>query len=339
MTVHKPNRRTFIKSSAAVGAATTFGVPLLVKGAAEVTLRLASLAPEGSDWDKAFKTIRKEISERTDGRVALKMYPGGIMGSEKAMIRKIRTGQLDGAAVTSVGLAQIDKQLLVMQLPFLFKDEKQLDRVREKMQPRFEKLYEAAGFRHGINGDVGRIHLFTNTPVAEPSEIKKCKMWVWSEDAVTKETAKAAGVNGVELDVPDVLPSLQTGLIDAFTASPYAAIALQWYTKATHVTNLTLAMGIGASVLSLKKWNSLDDETKQIFTDVLTENQPKLLKRIRRANTKAAATLEKKGMHVVPPQGIEKWSSIAITVRNKLTGKMFPQDLLDEIDGHIKASK
>jgi TRAP-type C4-dicarboxylate transport system substrate-binding protein len=339
MTVHKPNRRTFLRTTAGAAAATTFAAPFIAKGAAKYTLRIASLAPDGSDWDREFKRTRKEIEEKTEGAVEIKLFPGGVMGDEPTMIRKVRTGQLDGAAVTSVGLAQINKQVLVMQLPLLFKNTKQLDHVRDAMSPTFAKLFEEGGFKLGIWGDVGEIHLFTNKPVAVPDDLKSCKFWVWSADAVTKATAKAAGVNGVELDVPDVLPSLQTGLIDAFSASPYAAIALQWYTKATHVTNLKLAMGIGASVMSLDKWNAFEDDIKAVFNEVLAASQPRLLKRIRKANAKAASTLQSKGITVVEPEDIVGWSSVAITVRNKLTGTLFPKDLLAEIDRHIKASK
>ncbi len=339
MTLYKSNRRTFLKTTAGAAAATTFAAPWIAKGAAKHTLRMATLAPEGSDWAREFDATASALNQLTDGAVEIKIYPGGVMGDEPAMIKKVRTGQLDGAAVTSVGLAQINKSVLVMQLPMLFKNEKQLDYVRAKMSPTFEKLFLDAGFTLGVWGDVGKIHLFTNKPVAVPSDLKGCKFWVWGADEVTKATAKAAGVSGVELDVPDVLPSLQTGLIDAFSASPYAAIALQWYTKATHVTNLNLAMGIGASVMSADKWNALDDDIKEVFKKVLAESQPRLLKRIRKANAKAASTLQKKGITVVEPEDMVAWSSVAITVRNQLTGKLFPKSLIDEIDGHIKASK
>jgi TRAP-type C4-dicarboxylate transport system substrate-binding protein len=339
MTLSKPNRRTFLKTTAGAAAATTFAAPYIAKGAFLHELSFASLAPEGSDWDKEFKRTRKEIEEGTDGAVKMRLYPGGMMGDEPAMIRKVRTGQLTGAAVTSVGLAQINKSVLAMQLPLLFKSTKQLDYVRNAMSPTFSKLFEEGGFKLGIWGDVGEIYVFSQKPAGNPSDLQDCKFWVWSADGVMKETAKAAGVNGVELDVPDVLPSLQTGLIDAFTASPYAAIALQWYTKATHVTNLKLAMGIGASVMSLEKWNSLEDDIKAVFDKVLAESQPRLLKRIRKANAKATTTLQAKGITVVEPSDIVAWSSVAMTVKNKLTGKMFPKDLIAEIDKHIKASK
>ena len=339
MTLSKPNRRTFLKTSAGAAAATTIGAPFIAKGAFLHELSFASLAPEGSDWDKEFKRTRKEIEEATAGAVKIKIYAGGVMGDEPAMIRKIRTGQLTGAAVTSVGLAQINKAALALQLPLLFKNTKQLDYVRNAMSPTFAKLFEEGGFKQQLWGDVGEAYIFSQKAASKPADLKDSKFWVWNADFVMKETAKAAGINGVELDVPDVLPSLQTGLINAFTSSPYAAIALQWYTKATHVTNLKLAMAVGASVMSLEKWNSLEDDIKAIFEKVLAESQPRLLKRIRRANAKATATLQEKGITVVEPEDIVAWSSVAMTVKNKLTGKMFSKELMAEIDKHIKASK
>ena len=332
----KPSRRTFVKTTAAATAAASFGFPFIAKGAPEHEIKIATLAPDGSDWAKEFKRNRSLIEERSGGRVKIKIYAGGVMGDEPTMIRKIRTGQLHGAAVTSVGLGVIDKRLLVMQMPLMFKNTKQLDYVRDKMQPTFDSYYESAGFKHGQNGDVGEIYLFTNTKVQTPDDLKNVKLWVWDADFVTKATARAAGVNGVELGVPDVLASLETGLIDGFPASPYAAIALQWYAKASYVTNLKLSMGIGASVMSLDKWNALDDDLKAIFNEVSAESQSRLLSRIRRANAMAVKTLQKKGLSVVEPQAIDAWTGVADKVRQSLVGSAFPADLVAKLDGHLK---
>lgn len=332
---NKPLRRTFIKGSAAATAAVATGFPLIAKGAPEHKLRIATLAPDGSSWHKAFKKVAREVKEKSDGAIAIKIYAGGTMGDEPAMVRKMRTGQLDGAAVTNVGLGEINKQLLMLQLPLLFRNYSELDRVRSAMSDKFEGLLSDGGFVLNGWGDVGFTYLFSNSPIRRPSDAKSTKMWVWDSDPVSKEVMKVTGVNAVPLGVPDVLPSLQTGVIDAFLNSPYGAIALQWYTKAAYITDLKLAMTIGGSVMTKDAWNKLSDEHKQILHSVGTSTHGKLLKRIRSDNNKAITALKDKGIQVVSPEDFAAWKDVADSVRKNLTGSVFDKALVDEMMGHL----
>ena len=120
---------------------------LIAKGAAEHTLKIATLAPDGSSWHKAFKQVARDVKEQTDGRIVIKIYAGGVMGDEPAMVRKMRTGQLDGAAVTSVGLSLIDESIRVLELPMLFQSVEEVDYVADKMWPYFQAKFEKKGFK------------------------------------------------------------------------------------------------------------------------------------------------------------------------------------------------
>ncbi|MCX4240979.1 TRAP transporter substrate-binding protein [Paraliomyxa miuraensis] len=327
----KPLRRTFIKGSAAATAALATGFPLIAKAGPSFTIKMASLAPKGSSWAKAFEAVARMVKEESGGEMVVKTYLGGTMGDEPAMVRKVRTGQLDAVAVTNVGLGEIDKQLLMLQMPLLFKNYDQLDRVRKVMKPKFDALLASAGFIAGGDGDVGFAYLFSNSPIKVPSDVKNTKMWVWQSDPVSKEIMKVAGVNAVPLDVPDVLPSLQTGVIDAFANSPYGAIALQWYTKAAYITNLKLSMTIGGTVIGKKSWDALPPEFQKILQDASMSVHDKLLSRIRSDNKKAISALTDKGITVVEPEDFAAWKKVADTVRHNLTGSLFDKALVDEM--------
>lgn len=330
-------RRRFIRSTAAASAATVLGAPYIARGATK-KLRLATLAPERSSWHIAFEDTAREVYERTNKELEIIIYAGGTMGDEAAMVRKMRHGQLDGGAITSVGLGEINKQLLMLQLPLLFKDDKQLDYVRGQMSATFEALLEAGGFKLGAWGDVGPIYLFSNTPVKTPVDIRSTLMWVWDTDPVSKAVMAAVeGVNAVELGVPDVLPSLQTGMINAFTNSPYGAIALQWYSKAAFVTNLKLSFGIGGSVLTTKAWNDLDPAHQQVLTDVTKEKYSELVTRIRKDNKKAIKSLKDAGLTVVEPEDFVGWATVAVKAREKLIAdKVLDGELVKTMLAHLE---
>lgn len=304
---------------------------------AKHTLRIASLAPKGSSWMKSFEKTNRDIRKATGGAVELKIYGGGVMGDEGAMVRKMRTGQLDGAAVTNVGLGEIAPELLVLQLPLQFKTYQELDYVREQMSPTLEKILNEKGFVLLHWGDVGFNYVFSNAPVGVPDDIKKTKMWVWDADPISKKVMDVAGVNGVLLGVPDVLPSLQTGVIDAFGNSPYGAVALQWYAKAKYVTNLKLAMVIGGFIVSKKSWDAIPPQHQEAIRKIGAANGADLLKQIRRDNQDAIKTIQKSNIELVQPKDINAWLSMAAKVEKELTGTLFSAQLVSEMKKHLAA--
>lgn len=324
---------TILVALAAFAAAATFTTDAAAQAKHEI--KIASLAPKGSSWMKSFEKTNRDIKSATNGEVELKIYGGGVMGDEGAMVRKIRTGQLDGAAVTNVGLGDIAAELLVLQLPLTFKDYKELDYVRDKMTPTFEKILAEKGFVLLHWGDVGFNYVFSNEAVGVPNDIKKTKMWVWDADPISKAVMEVAGVNGVLMGVPDVLPSLQTGVIDAFNNSPYGAVALQWHTKASYVLNLKLAMVIGGLVVSKKTWDAIPANHQEAIMKIAHKNGLDLLTQIRRDNQNAIGTIQKSSIQLTQPGDINAWLTLAKSVEAKLSGTLFPKPLVAEMKKHL----
>ena len=132
---------------------------------ADTEIRLATLAPSGSPWMKVLSKAQAEIKKETAGRVNIKYYPGGQQGDERDFVRKIGLGQLDGAAITSVGLAMIDESIRVLELPMMFQSVEEVDYVADKMWPYFQKKFEKKGFRLNDRGDVGWIYFMSKQKV------------------------------------------------------------------------------------------------------------------------------------------------------------------------------
>jgi TRAP-type transport system periplasmic protein len=305
----------------------------------KTTLKIATLAPPGSSWMKAFERAKRQIEKETDGEVTLRLYPGGVMGDESAMVRKMRTGQLDGGAVTSVGLGEIEKQLLVLQLPLTFRNHKELDYVRDKMSDTFEGMLNDNGFELLSWGDVGFNYLFSSAPIKKPDDIHNTTPWVWDADPITKAVMDVLKVNAVPLGVPDVLPSLQTGVVDTFLNSPYGAVALQWYTKAEYVTNLRLAVVIGGVVVTNKAMEGLSEEHRKVVQEAFGVHGKKLLAQIRKDNQEAIKTIERAGIETVKPEDMKAWMKVGEQTREKLTGSFFPKELVDEMLEHVEAAR
>jgi TRAP-type C4-dicarboxylate transport system substrate-binding protein len=301
---------------------------------ANTELRIATLAPSGSPWMSVLDKAAGEIKDKTAGRVTMKYFEGGQQGDERDFVDKIKLGQLDGAAVTSIGLAMIDESIRVLELPMLFTTAEEVDYVADKMWPYFQKKFEKKGFRLNDRGEVGWVYFLSKSKVTSLAELKALKIWQWGDDKLVGTMFAKMGLNGVKLGVPEVDPSLTSGRINACYGSPVAAVALQWYSKIKFMTTMPMSFAIGATVVSVKAMDKLSPEDAKSIEEIGKSAAKKLRKVIRRANEDARTTMIKKGITVVdtPPAMVDEFTKLALTVHKDLvTAKVYSQDELDMV--------
>jgi TRAP-type C4-dicarboxylate transport system substrate-binding protein len=307
-----------------------------------IELKIASLAPDGSSWAKTMASGGQRIAEKTNNRVTVKFFFSGTQGDERDVVRKMKLGQIDGAALTAVGLGVIKGDVRVLELPFLFKSDKELDYVRTKMAPDFEKQFGDAGYELLSWGDVGWVHVFTNTPVASVADLDKAKMWAWTDDPIIRTFYKDLGVNGVPLGVPDVLPALQTGKIDGCAGSPLAMVALQWYTKVKYGSETPISYSIGAVVLRKEVFAKLSAEDQRTIREVGVTIGDDLMKKIRLDNERAKKAMVKSGVQFVatPPALVDKLETTAHDVWKELSGgKLYSSELFDRVQKYLAEAR
>jgi TRAP-type transport system periplasmic protein len=295
-----------------------------------VEIRLATLAPDGSSWMKVLSKGGAEIETKTEGRVKIKYYAGGVQGDERDVVRKINLGQLDGAAVTSVGLSMVDESIRVLELPRMFTTVQELDYVADKMWPYFVKKFEKKGFRLNDRGDVGWIYLLAKSEMKTTADVKGAKIWLWSDDTLVKAMYSRLGVSGVPLGVPEVEPALSTGRINACYGSPLAAVALQWNTKVKYMSSMPMSYAIGATIVKIDTINKVSADDQNLVTKISKGMQKTLRKQIRKDNESAKKQMERKGVKVVDasPELIADFDKAANAVWTDLVGKVYSKDEL-----------
>ena len=293
-----------------------------------VTLKIATLAPEGSSWMVQFHEWAKNVEEHTGGKVKIKFFSGGAAGDERDAVRKMRLGQLNGAAVTAIGLGLINSEVRVLELPMLVNSYEELDYVRTKLDAELHQKFTEKGYVLLSWGDVGPVHIFSNIPLKNRADLQQTKMWAWVDDALVKALLNQLGVNGVPLGVPDVLPSLQTGLINACYGSPLSTFALQWYTRVKYMTALHITQAIGAAVITKKVFDSLAPDVQKTLLADSHDFEGKLLKTLRAENEKALTQMKNAGLQVVesPPEMVKQFTTEAVAVRTKLEPSVYSHD-------------
>ncbi len=230
----------------------SFALLLLLAAAAvgaETTVKLASLAPDGSVWDLAIEEMGAEWAEATDGRVRLRVYPGGVAGDEPDVVRKMRIGQLHAAALTVGGLIEIDDAFRVFSIPMFFDSYDELYYVLEPMTPELSRRLDEKGYVLLNWAHAGWVHLFSTEPLSGLEQLKRAKLFVGAGDDRAVQWWKNNGYRPVPLATTDILTGLQTGMIEALPSPPLAALLLQWYRHAPHMLDLGLAPLVGATIV------------------------------------------------------------------------------------------
>ena len=291
---------------------------------------MATLAPDGSSWMKILGKGSAEVATKTENRVTIKYYAGGVQGDERDVVRKINLGQLDGAAVTSVGLSMVDESIRVLELPRMFNTVEELDYVADKVWPYYQKKFEKKGFTLQDRGEVGWVYFMTKSEPKSIDALKSSKMWLWGDDAIMKTTFKRLGMSGVPLGVPEVEPALTTGRIDGCYGSPLAAVALQWNTKIKYVTSMPISFSIGATIIKTDSLNKISADDQKLMAKIAKGMQKTLRKQIRKDNDSALKQMERKGVKVAatPEAMITDVDKRAQEVWAELTGKVFSKDEL-----------
>ncbi len=300
---------------------------------APVEIKIATVAPSGSAWMKIFNKMKKKIKKETGGAVKIRFYPGQVQGDEKDVVRKMRTGQLQGGSFTAVGLGKLNPKVLVLQMPMLFDTVKQLDKVRKAMRAEFEKSFRDKGYVLLGWGDVGWVRIFSKNPIDSQASLKKQKVWVWKDDPISKAMMKVAGVSPRLLGLPAVYPALNTGMVNAVYNAPLACLTLQWYTKVKYYTDYQLAIAIGATVINKKTWDRISAENQKKVMGITWKYHRALTIKVRRDNAKALKALHKAGIKPVAVSAAnkKKFKDIALKVADRFAGKYYSRALLNKV--------
>ena len=298
-----------------------------------LVIKFATIAPEGTPWMSLMEEMNDELRRRTNEQVAFRFYPGGVAGDERDVLRKIRINQLHGGAFSGFGLGEIVPEIRVLELPLLFRNAAEADHIATALSAPFTEALAQKGYvLLGLN-EAGAVHIFSQHAMHTKSDLGHAKMWTWQGDPVPLALFKAYGITPIPLALPDVLPSLQSGLIDTFYGPPLAILALQWFTKARYVSALPITYVMGAFVLSKQQWQKLSPEQQTVVRETVTKYNAKLVTTMRRHQQKALTLLQTLGLQSVTMSDAEMayLQQASVKVREELVGKLYSRDLLEQV--------
>jgi len=301
--------------------------------------KIASLAPEGSVWVDAFKEFAAEVTEKTGGEVGFRIYPGGIMGDDRAMYRKMRVGQLHGGGFTMTGIAEVVDDFRVMAIPFLFHNYEEMDQVSLQLQPLFKQRFADKGLHLVAMTEVGFVYTFSNKPRLTIADLQQAKTWAPTDDPLTSAFLKNLKISPIALTIPDVLSSLQTGLINTAFNSLYGSIILQWFTKAPFVTDAPYGYAYGCFIMSGKAMAKLPEAQLGVIEEAAEKHFSELIKKTRQSNEESRSVLISQGVKFVPttPEELAKLEGYRDQTIDQVNGKAFSEEIYKALSQTLEA--
>lgn len=303
-----------------VCAATTF--------AQTVPIKLATVVPDSSIWDKELKQMAAEWKQATGDRVTLTVFSGGAQGDETSVLRKMRLDTLQAASLTVIGLAQIDPAFNVFNIPFFFQSYDELNAVVERLTPTLRQRVEAKGFALLNWGHGGWLQVFSKRPVKSIADLKTLKLYTSAGDDRMTQFYKSNGYTPRAMAMTDVLTGLTTGMIEGLPTPPVAALAFQWNRQTPYMLDIGLAPVVGATVITRKTWMRISEADREKLLASAVAVEQRLQASVPKQDALAVLLMQQQGLTVTKASGPE-WRAEADKLGATMRGEMVPRDIFD----------
>lgn len=315
------------------------GLLPLASTAADAQLKIGSLVPKNSLYHRELMQVGEAWKKSQTGSPKFNVFTDGSQGGEAEMVRRMRIGQLQAALLSVVGLREIEPSIAALQnLPLAFRSWEELDYVREKMRPNMEKKFLEKGYVVLAWGDAGWVRFFSKNPAFSPEDFKKMKFFAWGAEAEQQEIMKSLGYTPVPLEPTDILPSIQTGMINVVPSTPYFALASQIFNTAPNMLEINWAPIVGAFVISKKSWDEMSPETQKVMRASSDKAGQVIRNQARKEVDEAVDAMKKRGLKVNKPNAeqLKEWQTLSESLYPRIRGKMVPAETFDEVFAHLK---
>jgi TRAP-type C4-dicarboxylate transport system substrate-binding protein len=296
--------------------------------------KMATHAPEVIGFAIYLRdTFTPALEKVTNKEVTIDWYWGGIMGDDEDWVAKIRIDQLQGAGFDGHGIVMACPDLAMFQLPFLFKSFDEVAFIREKLRQRLLRSFEKNGYKLLllIDQDFDQVYSLKRE-IRSPEDFARTTFVTYS-GKVENEMLRTLGTSPIPINVPEIPSSLRAGICDALIAPAIWYVGAQLYTITKAVTPSTMRYAPGGIVISTKAWNGIPEEYRKTIDGILLEHEHGFNEYGHDGNARCLRAMIKYGVKEVRLNQVEidLLKQRTRPLWDKLAGKEYPRDLLDEV--------
>ena len=298
-----------------------------------IIIKLATLAPEGTEYYNLLLEMGQRWQEETNGEIILRIYPNGVVGRESDTIRKMRIGQIQASAMSSIGLADLTDQIQAFTIPMVFKDYDDVEKVKEVMFDDISNGLSESGFKLLFLVDIGWVYWFSVNEIAVPEDLRNAKIYTTAGDYVTVELFKRFGFNAIPVSETDILISLQTGMINSMQTVPILSLSSGWFALMPNMLDLKWAVFIGAVIIDERVWSKIRPEHQKIMMEVAQEIGKKYQENGRKTDAQAIEMMKKYGMKVKTPtdEELKIWEDFKEEIIPDVIDAYVPKEVYDKV--------
>jgi TRAP-type C4-dicarboxylate transport system substrate-binding protein len=297
-----------------------------------VRIKLATLVPKGSTYHRVLQDMGEAFRGAEGNGSTFTIYTDGSQGSEADVVRRMRVGQLNAALMSVIGLSEIDGSVSALQkMPMVFRSWEEIDYVSQTLRPSIERHFLDKGFVVVLWAEAGWVRFFSKQPAARPEDLKPRRMFAWAGDNEQVELMKALGFRPVVLETADIIPGLQTGLVDTVAVTPMWALATQLDRLAPYMIDVKWAPIVGALVVTRPSWEAMTPAARSAIQQSARQAVATLRAYQSRADDEAISVMEQRGLRVrrLSPRDSAAWEAFAQSAYPLIRGHMVPEDGFD----------
>ena len=301
--------------------------------AKKIVIKMATLAPEGTEWHGLLVELGQQWKVVTDGDVRLRIYPGGVVGDERDMIRKMRIGQIHGAAISNEGMTEINPYFTTFYMPMMYQSYDEVDFVRDRLSNELLNKTEENGFKILTMVDVGWAYWFSTEPIYTPDDLKNNKIFIWAGDYKSAQLYEKHGYQPVPLAMTDVLSGLQTGLITSLGFNPLYVLDQQLFGIADNMLDMKWGNLTAAIIIDLKTWNKIKPEYQESMLSVAKSIGDGFQQKNRYDSDKSVEVMKKYGLKVntPTPEQVKIWDELIKSMGPDIRGSLIEENAFDRL--------
>jgi len=302
-----------------------------------IVIKLATLAPEGTEYYNLLLEMGQRWQEETNGEIILRIYPNGVVGRESDTIRKMRIGQIQASAMSSIGLADLTDQIQAFTIPMKFKDYDDVESVKEVMFDDISNGLSESGFKLLFLVDIGWVYWFSANEISVPEDLRNAKIYTTAGDYVTVELFKRFGFNAIPVSETDILTSLQTGMINSMQTVPILSLSSGWFALMPNMLDLKWAVFIGAVIIDERVWSKIRPEHQKVMMEVAQEIGKKYQENGRKTDAQAIEMMKEYGMKVKTPtdEELKIWEDFKEKIIPDVIDTYVPKEVYDKVTSAI----
>ena len=302
-----------------------------------IIIKLATLAPEGTEYYNLLLEMGQRWQEETNGEVILRIYPNGVVGRESDTIRKMRIGQIQASAMSSIGLADLTDQIQAFTIPMKFKDYDDVENVKEVMFDDISNGLSESGFKLLFLVDIGWVYWFSANEISVTEDLRNAKIYTTAGDYVTVELFKRFGFNAIPVSETDILTSLQTGMINSMQTVPILSLSSGWFALMPNMLDLKWAVFIGAVIIDERVWSKIRPEHQKVMMEVAQEIGKKYQENGRKTDAQAIEMMKEYGMKVKTPtdEELKIWEDFKEEIIPDVIDTYVPKEVYDKVTSAI----